>query len=62
MAKQNPYVAIAAVLAGIYLAIVVLFLVFERGQLALISGILVPVAWAFTVMAVLLGFFASHKK
>jgi hypothetical protein len=46
--EGNPFVAIPAVLGGIFLVICVLFLLFGREQM----GILVPIVWAFVVLGI----------
>ena len=55
MEDKNPFVAIGASLAGIFMVIAVLFLIFAKDQL----NILVPIVWAFVIMGVFLGLFAS---
>ena len=52
--EGNPFVAIGASLAGIFLVIVLFFLIFAK-EFALY---LVPIAWAFVVLGIILGFFA----
>jgi len=47
---KGPFVAIPSALAGIFLVIAVLFILFAKESLAL----LIPIVWAFVV----LGFFA----
>lgn len=56
--EKNPFVAIGASLGGIFLAICALFLIFASHQ----AGLLVPIAWAFAVMAIALGLFAMKRK
>jgi hypothetical protein len=56
--KDNEFVAIGASLAGIYLVIVIMFLVFAKEQAVL----LVNIAWAMVALGLGLGFFASRKK
>jgi type IV secretory pathway VirB3-like protein len=46
--KQDSFIAIPASLAGIYMVIVVLFLLFANNRLDLI----VPIAWAFVTLGV----------
>ena len=48
--EKNPFVAIAASLGGIYLAVVMVVLIFAESA----AETLVPIAWAF----VALGFFS----
>jgi hypothetical protein len=55
---KNVFVAIPSSLAGIFLVIVILFLIFANGQL----NILVHLAWAFVVIAVTAMFFASKNN
>ena len=45
---KSPFVAIPASLAGIFLVLTVLFLVFARDQL----GLLVPLLWGFVVLGI----------
>ena len=52
--EGNPFVAIGASLAGIYLVIVLFFLVFAKES----AMYLVSIAWAFVVLGIILGFFA----
>jgi hypothetical protein len=57
---KNPFVAIVAVTGGIFFVTAIVFLIFAKEQLAL----LVPIVWAFVVMAVMIAFFThlSGKK
>jgi len=56
--KSNPAVAIAGVIGGISLSIVVVILVFSREQLPVAAWIV----GALAVMGIGLGFFASKVK
>ena len=62
MAKDsNPFVAIGASLGGIYLVIVLFFLLFAKEQ----SFLLVSIVWAIALLGIALGFFAflaARKK
>jgi hypothetical protein len=50
---KTPFVAIAGSTGGIYLVIVIIFLIFSGPN----AGLLVPLAWAFVVLAVMMGYF-----
>lgn len=52
--EGNPFVAIGASLGGIFLVIVLFFLIFSSGN----ASLLVPIAWSFVVLGIILGFFA----
>jgi hypothetical protein len=63
MAKENekcdrenngPFVGIGASLAGIFMVIAIIFLMFAREQLIY----LVSIAWAFVLLGIFLGLFA----
>lgn len=58
--KKDVFVAIPATLGGIFLVIVVLFLLFANASL----GLLIPIVWAFVVLGGLSAFFAerTYKK
>jgi ABC-type transport system involved in cytochrome c biogenesis permease subunit len=45
---KMPFVAIPSAMAGIFLVITVLFLIFANSQL----GLLVPIVWAFVVLGI----------
>jgi VIT1/CCC1 family predicted Fe2+/Mn2+ transporter len=49
-----PFMAIPSALAGIFLVLAVLFLLFAKDQLAL----LIPLVWAFVVLGILAMLFA----
>ena len=51
---KGPFVAIPSALAGIFLVIVVLFLLFAKESL----GLLIPLVWAFVVLGILAMMFA----
>jgi VIT1/CCC1 family predicted Fe2+/Mn2+ transporter len=57
---NNPFIAIPSSLAGIFLVITVLFLIFAKESLAL----LVSLIWGFVVLGIVAMFFAyqSAKK
>lgn len=57
---KNPFIAIPSALAGIFLVIVVLFLIFAKESL----GILLGLIWGFVVLGIVAMFFAyqSAKK
>ena len=60
---KNPFIAIPASMGGIYLVVVVLFLIFAQSQLVFLTGLL----WGFVVLGVFATFFAylsgrPHKK
>ncbi|KYK26483.1 hypothetical protein AYK26_05010 [Euryarchaeota archaeon SM23-78] len=54
----SPFVAIPAVLGGIFLVIVVLFIIFTPSGVRTLASIV----WAFTVLGVASGFFAFMGK
>lgn len=56
--ESNVFVSIGASLAGIFMVIVLFFLIFAREQASTLSSI----AWAFAFVAVCMGYFASKKK
>lgn len=56
--KGNPFVAIPASLAGIFLVIIALVLIFAEEQL----GIIVPIAWAFVVLGIVALVFAYRAQ
>jgi hypothetical protein len=59
MAKdKNPYITIGASLGGIYAIIVFLFLIFAPYQ----AQILIPIAYSFSGLGIVLGYFSSKKK
>lgn len=57
---NNPFIAIPSSLAGIFLVIVVLFLIFARESLELLTSLI----WGFVVLGIVAMFFAyqSTKK
>ncbi|MFH1770590.1 MAG: hypothetical protein ABH828_03460 [archaeon] len=55
---MDGFVGIGASLGGIFLVIVLFFLIFAQTQAAL----LIPLAWAFAVLGIALGFFAYLTK
>ena len=60
MSKEgNPFVAIAAVLGGILLTIIIVVLIFAK---EFVVPIMPTLVWGFVVLGGLLGFFASRKK
>jgi hypothetical protein len=58
MAKEicssNPFIAIPSALIGMFLAVVILFLIFARSSLAL----LIPLLWGFVTLGIFAEFFA----
>lgn len=46
--EKNPFVAIPASMAGMFLVVVILFLIFAKESIAL----LIPLSWAFVVLAI----------
>ena len=57
--EGNPFVAIAAVLGGILLTIIIVVLIFAK---EFIVPIIPTLVWGFVVLGALLGYFASKKK
>ena len=51
---KNPFVGIAAVLGGLILVVIAMFLIFAEQMV----GVAVGLAWAFVVLGIFLGFFA----
>lgn len=51
---KMPFVAIPSAMAGIFLVLAVLFLIFANSQL----GLLVPMVWAFVVLGIVAMFYA----
>ena len=58
--EKSPFLAIPSALGGIFLVIVILFLIFARDQIVFLTGIL----WGFVVLGIAATFFAylSGKK
>ena len=54
---KSPYVAIPSSLAGIFLVIVIMFLIFDNSQLDL----LIPLIWGFVVLGVVALWFAHRS-
>ncbi len=52
--ENNPFVAIPASVGGIFLVIVILFLILANEQL----GLLIPLAWAMVTLGIVALFFA----
>jgi len=50
---NNPFVAIGGSLAGVFLLIVLFFLIFAEESAAL----LVPIVWGFVILGIVLAFF-----
>lgn len=55
---KEEFVAIGASLAGIYMIISIMFLVFAKEQ----AYLLVNIAWAMVALGIALGYFASKTK
>lgn len=51
---KGPFVAIPAAMAGIFLVLAVLFLLFAKTSL----GLLIPLFWGFVVLGIVAIFFA----
>ena len=56
---KNPFVGIAGALGGIYLVIVIMFLIFAKDQIVFVAT---SIVWAFVVLGIALGAFASKAK
>jgi hypothetical protein len=56
--KTNPFVAIAGVIAGVMMIMLLFILIFDAGQV----WILMPVAGALCLMGIALGYFASKPR
>ena len=55
--EKSPFVAIPSSLAGIFLVVVILFLIFARDSLAL----LVSLIWGFVVLGIVAMAFANQS-
>jgi formate hydrogenlyase subunit 3/multisubunit Na+/H+ antiporter MnhD subunit len=55
---ENPFIVIPAVIASIYLVIVIMFLIFAKDQLNYLESI----AWAFAAMAIFAVIFAYNTQ
>lgn len=55
---KDPFVAITAIVGGISLVMVVLFLIFAKEQV----GIMIPIVWAFVVLAFVACIFAYKTR
>jgi len=55
MAEKNDIIGIAPALAGIFIPIVLFVLIFAKEQ----AWILVPIAFAFALLGIGIGYFAS---
>ncbi|MFC1691062.1 hypothetical protein ACFL0W_02665 [Nanoarchaeota archaeon] len=55
---NEPFIAIPAAMGGIYLVIVVMFLIFAKEMIATV----ISVVWAFAVMAIVAMFFAYKAQ
>ncbi len=61
---KSPFIAIPASMGGIFLVVVVLFLIFAKDQIVYLGGIL----WGFVILGIFATFFAylsgkhQHKK
>ena len=58
--KSSPFVAITAVISGVYLVIVILTLIFAKEQLGIVVGII----WGFVALALIacISVVKSQKK
>lgn len=56
--QSSDFVKLGGSIGGLMIATVVVFLVFASGSLE----VLVPVAWAFVVLGIVLGFFQYKAK
>lgn len=56
--QKNPYVGIAASLGGLFVAVVAIFAIFANSSI----GSTVPIAFAFALLGIFLGHFASKKQ
>lgn len=56
--EQNPFVAIAGVIAGIMLVMLLFVMIFDSGQ----AWILMPIAGAMMILGIALGYFASKPR
>ena len=56
--EQNPFVAIAGVIAGVMMIMLLFVLIFDAGQ----AWILMPIAFALMVLGIALGYFASKPR
>jgi predicted membrane channel-forming protein YqfA (hemolysin III family) len=54
----DPFVAIAGVIAGVMLVMLLFTLIFDSGQV----WILMPIAGAMAILGIALGYFASKPK
>jgi VIT1/CCC1 family predicted Fe2+/Mn2+ transporter len=58
MAEKNDITGIAPALAGIFIPIVLFVMIFDKGQ----AWILPLIAFAFAILGIGIGYFASKKK
>lgn len=58
MAEKNSFVGIAPALGGVFIPIVLFVVLFAKEQ----AWVLAPIAIAFAIMGIFLGYFASKKK
>ena len=56
--EQNPFVAIAGVIAGVMLVMLLFVMIFEPSQ----AWILMPIAGAMMLLGIALGYFASKPR
>ena len=56
--EQNPFVAIAGVIAGIMLVMLLFVMIFEPSQ----AWILMPISGAMMILGIFLGYFASKPR
>jgi hypothetical protein len=56
--KQDPFVAIAGVIAGVMMVMLLFVLIFDAGQV----WILMPIAGALMILGIALGYYASNPR
>jgi hypothetical protein len=56
--EQNPFVAIAGVIAGIMMIMLLFVMIFDPGQ----AWVLMPIAGAMALLGIALGYFASKPR
>lgn len=56
--EQNPFVAIAGIIAGVTMLMLLFVLIFAKEQ----AWILMPVSGALAFLGIMLGYFASRPR
>jgi hypothetical protein len=56
--RNNPFVAIAGVIAGVMMIMLLIVLIFDAGQ----AWILMPIAGSLMILGIALGYFASKPR